>query len=214
MQVGDHAKLDLGTGNLTLDAWIKTGSNPPHQGIVEKRSLSPDLGYALYLKDCQLALLLGDGTTSTEYVASNTAPLCDNQWHHVAATEDRGNAAAGTTLYVDGVAVMVLPGFTGSLSLDNTEDLLIGAQAPSSSPTSKFAGGIDEVEIFTSALGAEEIAKLYGAGAGGKCKELVYVPTAQTICYNAPFTLVTFYLCNYGASAQNYSLSFAGTAVS
>jgi PKD repeat protein len=209
VQASHHAKLNLGTGNFTIDAWIKTSSNPTVQGIVEKRSLSPDLGYALYLKDCQLTLLVGDGTTSTEFVDINSAPLCDGQWHHVAATEDRNNSAAGTTLYVDGAPVMVLPGYAGNFSLDNTEDLLIGAQEPSSSPTSLFAGGIDEVELFTRALSAEEIAKMYGAGAGGKCKELVYSPVAQTFCSAATWVDVTFYLCNYGASAQNYALSFA-----
>ncbi len=112
VRVDDHPKLDLGTGNLTIDAWVQTNSAAAYQGIVEKRSLSPDLGYALYLKQGRLALLLGDGSTSTEFTGANTASLADGNWHHVAATEDRGNAAAGTTLYVDGLPILVMPGYS------------------------------------------------------------------------------------------------------
>ncbi len=209
VRVNDDPKIDLGTGNLTLDAWIQTSaSNASYQGIVEKRSLSPDLGYALYLKQGKLALLLGDASTSTEYVASNTANLADGKWHHVAATEDRGNSAAGTTLYADGVPVMVLPGYTGG-NVDNAEKLLIGAMEPSASPSWFFSGMIDEVEVFTRALSASEVSSIWGSGAAGKCKELSHVPTGTTICNGMNYVLVPIQICNFTSASQTYTLSFA-----
>lgn len=211
LKANDHPKINVGTGNLTLDAWIRSTSNPTYMGIVEKRSLSPDLGYAMYLKNGDLAFSLGDGSTSTEYVATSNVNLIDGFWHHVAVTEDRGNAAAGSTLYIDGQPVTVLPGFAGSGSLTNTEKLLIGAQEPSASPTGFWSGAIDEVEVFNRALTAEEIAKIYGAGAGGKCREMVYCPVAKTLCFESTLADVTFYICNPSTSQQSYTLSFAGT---
>ncbi len=210
IRVPDDAKLDLGTSSLTLDAWIQTSTANTWQGIVEKRSLSPDQGYALYLKQGRLALLLGDGTSGTEFTNASTAILADGKWHHVAATTDRANSATGTTLYVDGSPIVVLPGYSATANLDNAEDLLIGAQEPSSAPVWGFDGKIDEVEIFDRALTAQEINDIWGAGPAGKCKELAYVPTGSTICPGQGFVLVTMYLCNYGATPQTYSVNFAG----
>jgi len=206
-----HPMLNLGTNNLSIDAWIRTTANPTYAGIVEKRLLGPNRGYALYLKDTQLALSLGDGTTSTEYVATNGPNLIDGFWHHVAATEDRNNTSAGTKLYIDGAAVNVFPAYGGG-NIDNTENVVIGAREPSSAPVDHFTGDIDEVEIFSRALTGLEVAGIFGAGAGGKCKEYVYVPAAQTFCTNSPIGYVTVYVCNFTQQPQSYALSFAGTS--
>lgn len=210
IRVNDDPKLNLGTSNLTIDAWINTASGASPQGIVEKRALLPDRGYALYLKQGQLALLLGDGSSGTEFIGTNTANLADGKWHHVAATEDRSDSTTGTKLYVDGSPIAVLPGYSSIADVDNTEKLLIGAQEPSATPTSYFNGKIDEVEIFSRALSGVEVAKIWGAGPAGKCKEFSYVPSSQTICNGQNFVLVTMQLCNLGTSPQTFNLSFAG----
>ena len=207
--VNDTAKLNLGTSNLTLDAWINTASGATFQGIIEKRALGPDLGYALYLKQGQLAFLLGDGSTSNEFTVATSADLADGRWHHVAATEDRNDANAGTRLYVDGAPIGFLPGYAGG-SVTNTERLLIGAQAPSNAPTGWFGGKIDEVEIFNRALTGEEIARIWGSGSAGKCKAFTYVPTASTICAGQNSVTATISLCNFAAAPDTFNLTFAG----
>ncbi len=208
IRVNDHSKLDLGTGNLTIDAWIRTSSLAPLQGIVEKRLLSPDRGYALYLKQGRPALLLGDGSTIVESWASGTASLADGAWHHVAATVDRANSAAGTRLFVDGTLVASFPAYPASASLANTERLVIGAQQPATTPTGWFDGSIDEVEIFTKALGDARIAKLWGAGPAGKCKQFVQALAQQTLCTAQAFTTAKLYVCNQGSTPQQFNLSY------
>jgi PKD repeat protein len=210
IRVNDHPKLDLGTGNLTIDAWINTSAGTGIRGIVEKRLLSPDRGYALYLKQGRLALLLGDGSTITEFWASGSTSLADGAWHHVAATEDRGDNAAGTRLYVDGSLIATFACYPASASLANSERLLIGAQEPAGAPSGWFNGKVDEVEIFNRALAGTEIAAVWAAGPAGKCKEFTRATASQTICEGQGSILATVNLCNLGTTAQSFNLTFAG----
>jgi len=208
--VNDHPKLDLGTGNFTLDAWIRTSSGASFQTIVEKRSLTGTIGYALYLKQGRLTLWLGDGTNGTEYTDPSTANLADGLWHHVTATEDRFDSNAGTKLYVDGTVILFQPGYSASADVSNAEPLLIAAQAITSGTTDWFAGAIDEVEIFTRALNGDEVMKIWGSGSKGKCKEHLYVPTAQVVCEGQASVLVPVTLCNLSAVNASYQIAFAG----
>jgi len=210
VRVPNVPKLDLGTGDLTLDAWIRTSSGNAIQGIVEKRLLSPKRGYALYLKQGRPALELGDGSTIVEYWASSASAINDGNWHHVAATENRTNTTSGTCLYVDGALVATFAGYASGASLANTEKLVIGAEEPASQPVNWFAGGIDEVEIFRRALAASEIQKIWGAGPAGKCKESVIAQKNQMFCPSA--TTVTAYVkvCNLGTTTQTFNVSFTG----
>ena len=212
IRVPDLPKLDLGINDLTLDAWVQTSSIAPLLGIVEKRQLSPDRGYALYLKQGKLALHLGDGSVINEYWASSASAINDNKWHHVAATVDRADGLAGTRLYVDGALIASFPGYPNTSTLTNAEKLVIGAQEPSLTPTGWFAGRIDEVEIFKRALSNAEIAKIWGAGPAGKCKESVRAPKAQTICTGQTSVIATIKLCNLGGSTQLFNLTFTGIA--
>jgi PKD repeat protein len=207
--VNDHPKLDLGTSNLTIDAWIRSASGASFQTIVEKRTLTGNQGYALYLKDGRLALWLGDGSSGTEYTDPSTANLADGLWHHVAATEDRFDSDKGTRLYVDGSMILYQPGYSTSADVSNAEPLLIGAQKTTSSTTDWFVGRIDEVEIFSRALGADEVTNIWGAGSKGKCKEYTYVPSSQIVCEEPAYAIAWISICNFGPTAS-YNLTFAG----
>ncbi len=207
VRVNDAPKLNLGTGNLTIDAWINTSSTASPLGIVDKRTLSPDVGYALYLKQGRLALRLSDGTSSTEYWDPNTASLADGKWHHVAAIEDRSGGASGTKLYRDGLAIAQFPAYSSG-NVDNAERLLIGALQPSNAPVSSFDGRIDEVEIFKKALSDQEIRKVWGAGPAGKCKEFPVVPSSTVICEGWGGVPVDIYVWNQGSTNQTFNLAF------
>jgi hypothetical protein len=182
VEVPDGFDVDLGTGDLTIDAWVKTteGGNVP---IVDKRS-EERTGYALYILDGQLALELGDRanhipvapppcatnnflTACTEYVAPAGSKLVnDGRWHHVAATVDRDQTTGGT-LYVDGAAVLTFDPTNRPLSLDNSDTFTIARRGSSGDP---FRGDIDEVELFGRALSAAEVQSIFNAGVSGKCK--------------------------------------------
>ena len=165
VQVGNAPNLNVGTGDLSIDAWILTPApGTGLQPIVDKEVAGPTdaiYGYSLYLQDGFLGFSMNnDITVSPPAVigtTDTTINLTDLLWHHVAVSVARTPASAsGGVLYVDGVVVATfstLP-FAG-LSADNVGDLFIGATNPFRAPLrAYFEGDIDEVEIFNTALTA------------------------------------------------------------
>lgn len=211
VQAADAPGLNFGAGDITVDAWVRTTAASGIAPIVDKRLTDPELGYALYLKNGRLAFRLGDGVpaTGTEYWSPATPLVADGQWHHVTGTLRRSATSNGTRLFVDGVGVASFPAFSGG-SVTSTKPLFIGAEAGYSGPVGYMNGTIDEVELFQRSLSAAEILGIYQADTLGKCKEFLWVPTTSTICRDQAEVTLTMRVCNYTASPQSYSITFAG----
>ncbi|MCS6806449.1 MAG: LamG domain-containing protein [Blastocatellia bacterium] len=195
VRVPDHPELNVGTGNFTLDAWVRTTASQGVVVLVDKRSGPTPLGYSLFLSNGRLGLQMANGTGSStctpapaagvscvNYVAPTTSPnVADGQWHHVAAVVDRADTSSGVRLYVDGVQV-----FTGAplgappsgspatpANLDNTGDLYLGVRTPAQGIGLFFPGELDEVELIKRALTLQEIQALVQARSEGKCKACI-----------------------------------------
>jgi hypothetical protein len=181
VRVPNHAELNVGTGNFTLDAWVRTGSSGLIV-LVDKRSGPTPQGYSLFLVNGRLGFQMANGVGSSvcaatptpgracvNYVAPPTSPnVADGQWHHVAAVVDRANATSGVRLYVDGVQVFAGSPLTGNL--DNTSDLYLGMRTPAQNGGGFLPGDLDEVELIKRALTQQEIQAIFNAGSAGKCK--------------------------------------------
>lgn len=173
---------DLGGGDLTIDAWVKTTATGGVQPILDKRQDMPDLrGYSLFLVNGQLGFQLANGpgsascSTSSSSACTNwaaTGPqafVASGQWTFVAVTVQR-NQPTGGTFYVNGNAVGTFDPTPRQGSLTNNGDLWLAATHPINGPMTTLRGCLDEVEIFTRALSAQEIQSIYQAGSLGKCK--------------------------------------------
>src|SRR5262249_35251083 len=99
------------------------------------------------------------GTTATPVDVAWT-PVAGT-WYHLAVTRD---PSFDYTLYIDGVAPA---GANQPLAIPDSPD---GIRIGSNDAGHNFQGLIDEVEIFDRALSATEIAAIYAADSGGKCK--------------------------------------------
>ena len=178
--VPDANDLDLGTGDFTIDAWIRT-TQDDIAPIADKRT-SLALGYAFFLFDRRLGFQMGDralnttcsnspNVSCTNFIApASTAIPKDGQWHHVAVTVDRDQPNGGV-LYVDGNVVLVFDPTLRPQSLDNSAPLWIGRRnADPALGDGYLNGAIDELEIFGRALTAAEIQSLVVADSLGKCK--------------------------------------------
>jgi hypothetical protein len=193
VRVPDHAELNVGTGNFTLDAWVRTGSSGLIV-LVDKRSGPTPQGYSLFLVNGRLGFQMANGVGSpscaptptpgracVNYGAPQTSPnVADGQWHHVAAVVDRANATSGVRLYVDGVQVFAGSPLTGNL--DNTSDLYLGMRTPAQNGGGFLPGDLDEVELIKRALTQQEIQAIFNAGSAGKCK-----------CVQPPSGMVAWY---------------------
>ena len=215
VQANDAAALNFGTGDLTIDAWVRTTQANGVQGIVDKRFADPEAGYALYLKQGRLAFRLAEPSTfsGVEYWNNTTPYIADGQWHHVAAVERRSVPATGTRLFVDGSLVATFLGFNPAGNTTNTQPLRIGAMAQFTGVQNYFNGSIDEVELFQRSLSAGEILSIYQADSLGKCREFLYVPLAANICRDGSEVTLTMKICNYTTSSQSYNVTFAGLPV-
>jgi hypothetical protein len=172
VDVPDDPELNFGTGDFSVDLWIKTTSASGASPIVDKRTGSiPNVtGYVLYLYNGFLGSQIGDGSgylswTSTGFVA-------DGNWHHIAVTVDRDNPM-GWLYYVDGVAVGTPANPTAYQgSLTNTAPFVMARNLVTSSHT--FAGTLDEIDLFNRVLDPLEIQSIWAADSFGKCKDTCY----------------------------------------
>ena len=184
------AEGDIGTGNFSVDLWIRTTAFAGVQAFLDKRVLSPSVqGYVFYLSDGRLAFQLADGgsgstfcdstadSSCTNWGSATTSPnVADGQWHLVAATIDRSSAIGGK-LWVDGAVILTFDPRVRPGSLSNSAKLRIGNHVSGG----QFNGSLDEIEIFNTVLEPSDITALYNAGGGGKCHVPVPSITARVI---------------------------------
>lgn len=152
VDVIDNSRLDVGTGNLSIFAWVKTEKTGT-QMIVNKEGVDPRYYFRIGSTGA-LEFVIDDGVTSISGVRSGTIiPL--NEWHHVGVVADMdGNA----TYYYDGIANGVAYDLSVLNSMDNNNDFRIGQRFSNDYP---FNGSIDEVMVFKKALSASEVSEIY-----------------------------------------------------
>jgi hypothetical protein len=168
VDVGNPTNLNFGTGDFSIDAWIRTSfiGGAGRKLIVSKTSNGPDVQYALGYQastDGKLFFLTQSSPgVFTEALSSSS--IADGQFHHVAGVR-RGRVLE---LYIDGNLV-ASSNPRPIVSASSANSVVIGGrQWTTNDPF--FKGVIDEVEIFKRALGASEIQAIFRADTAGKCK--------------------------------------------
>ncbi len=160
VDLGRDPRLDLGTGDFTIHAWIATRQARPQVWVIlDKRTT---VGYHLYRYHLynyrgQLGLQLADGL----FTNFEGPFIADGRWHHVAVTVDR-DRGDGIRWYVDGTETGARQDPTAHRgSLDNPSHLYVGGRRHGGG---NFVGGLDEVGIFRRALAAHDVEQLYKTG--------------------------------------------------
>jgi hypothetical protein len=144
--IPDSNSLDV-TSGVTMEAWVRPTAIGSAWRAVMLKEQAGDLIYALYAGDSKGRAAADVFTTADKGLSGTTAtPL--NAWTHLAATYD------GTTLriYVNGVQAASKP-VSGTIRT-STGVLRIGGN---SIWGEWFAGLIDEVRVYNTALTAAEI---------------------------------------------------------
>jgi hypothetical protein len=157
VQVPDSPNLRLGSGAITLDAWVKASPSNLFRTIVGK--FNPDFPY----QDYELRI---NATNHAEFVATDcgtgacggftpvasSSLIADGNFHHVAGVR---RASGDLEIYVDGVLENSL-----NQPLKNTDSsgsLNIGGP----SDGNDFKGLVDEAEVYNRALSPSEINNIY-----------------------------------------------------
>ena len=205
VEVPDSPSLNFGTGDLSIDAWFNNGIGP----IVSKLSNS-GIGYELR-SDIIMSTDLPSGTRAliltvvgsegglSYYDCGEVPPA---PWSHVAAVIDRGTNTA--KCYVNGVLSDTITDSIMGSTATAGDSLFIGYNTINSD---RYAGIIDEVELFNRALTESEIQDIYNAGAAGKCKDFILMPWDRRPCIGENTVDVAATVCNNSTVPQTYELS-------
>ncbi len=178
VDLGNDAALSMGTGNLSITAWVKFGYLAAHGVIAGKGIMSNDNGYGLIaLNTGQVCLQVREDNVAYREVYSNDTDgnwvglVNDEQWHHVVGVLER-EQVNGARIYVDGVlqthyftdAVSTI-GWTYNLDSD-TANFCVGARHSDIMPDDQkvmwyFDGSVDDVQVYDYVLTQDDISFLY-----------------------------------------------------
>jgi hypothetical protein len=160
IEVDDSEALDFGTGDFSIDCWIKHDNSAQEQ-IVSKSSGSGNPKWLFEVRGTdKIALETYNSSGTLSWVQTNDT-ITAGAWNHVVVTAERGSAT-GFKVYINGSEVSsyanrdTVP--TTTLSNDGT--LKIGQYNNSQYNT----GLIDEVRIYKKVLSADEVLKNYNNG--------------------------------------------------
>ena len=150
--VPNSANLNFGTGDFSIEAWVKTSfrGGSANDFILARISVGTDIQYAFIYK----ASLAGDGSAFFAIGSTAVEPgisIADGNWHLLDGVRQ------GTLLsfYIDGLLVGTANTPT-LLNIVSTNNLTIGGRE-SAGNDPYFTGLIDEAAVYNYALSAAEI---------------------------------------------------------
>ena len=163
--------------SLTFDAWVYPTDLSTERPIIEYSEESGPAGAHFWLNT-----LPGGGSTDTGTLYANLRDIDGDDhrigtdpdvidadtWTHVAVTYD-GDSGVGV-LYANGEVVSKAS--MGNFTPQTSEPVNLGRRPPMSADGSagaRFAGLLDEVDIWDRSLSEAEVRSIYEAGALGKC---------------------------------------------
>ena len=153
MNVSNDSSLQFATGGFTWSAWIKVTTAKTN--TVVRRATGAN-GYQFVVNSGGQIAYYGGNSGYAFVTLAPSGSISTNTWHHVAFTHDRTNVKG----YVDGVNNAVWDRVDSYIPV--LADTTIGYNSSAASYT--FAGLIDEVSVFNSALSASDISTIYNGG--------------------------------------------------
>ena len=158
VSMGDPADgaLDFPSGDLTVEAWVKTAANG-ERTVFSKRPSTGSYWQATVTDDSghvgQIRVNASDGV-STRQAYGPVIRVDDGAWHHVVVVFDRDT---GIVVYVDGQSSATAGPLTGDLG--NSGPFLIGK----ATGYGYLAGDVDEVAVYPAVLAASRVAAHFAA---------------------------------------------------
>jgi prepilin-type N-terminal cleavage/methylation domain-containing protein len=151
---GNKPSLDI-ISELTVEVWAKSTDTRDQQGIVEKINYWTN-GWTCIQQSGKWACSFGTPGGGGFGWLTSSKSINDGIWHHLVAVIN--TSSNNLKLYVDGAQDGSFS-IAGIASLSATNSFKIGSY--SSVP---FNGLIDEVRVYSRALSASEIQRLYAKG--------------------------------------------------
>lgn len=230
--MGDTSIVDFGSGDFTLEAWVKLGSLTQGRGMIIAKDNSGASGRQFALEwdgndNNSNFIRIGYFYSDPGQVWLDTANniITDSNWHHISA----GRSGNSLFVYVDGV--LKASGTTGGshASMQATASQLRVGNRQYSGATDELNGSIDQVRIYNYARSSSQIKWSYNKGAPvthwklDECQGTVANDSSGivngSISIAALGTQTSAGTCQTSSTAwgngvtgkRNYSLNFDGT---
>ena len=175
--VNFSTNLGTFTNQMTVDVWIRPESLGGTQII------------ATQIGKWELKLLAGkpvfsvNTTTGTTFVVSANAALSATQnWYHIAGVFSANGVSNRITLYLNGEIENTITSGTNYAIATAGTGMMLGAKGTTTSAQSYFKGMIDELNVWNTALTADNIVAEMNVGdATANVNHLAYFPFDQGI---------------------------------
>jgi hypothetical protein len=164
--------LQVGEGDFTVEAWIRTSDGKTIRNIFDHRSFRVQ-GYLLFLRRGNPGFQVGSGGIQFADTIAANVNVADGKWHHVAAVVKRLPLQA-SAIYVDGVPTGATGKPVGVANLDHDEPVWLGRHRRHeliNRDNMYYNGDLDELTVYRRALAPAEIKAIFAAGSQGKCKK-------------------------------------------
>ncbi len=159
-ELGTDSSLDIFGGDFSVSLWFNHSiSSPNKQPLIEIASFTNKMALTLGLSgNTGVGFAVGSGTPVWNYNAGNG--YNDGNWHNIVATK------TGTTykIFVDNTELSFS---TGAWSVGSNNRIAVGRSVPI-----YFAGKIDEVSIWNTALSSDAVTEIYNSGAPSELTSL------------------------------------------
>jgi YD repeat-containing protein len=217
--------MNIGSGAMTMEAWLKAPNSNAFGDIVAKRKPSASwqqyqflIGYVDGSGNGVSGKMIGffatDGTNDDSYYTTNN--IVDGNWHHVAITR---NSSGSVAIYADGASQTLTTVNTPSSppNSDNTSNFDIGYDNGSA----YLNASVDEVRVSNTNRSADWIATEYNNQSSpstfyslGSAQAGVSAPsiTSLSITSGSVGNSVTITGTNFGSTQGTSTVSFNGTA--
>lgn len=176
VNVGDPTSLRLGTGNFTINSFVKTlNVDIDGQIIIKRQSISPYTSINLSLgswfdtggggitplasKRVRIAIRQ-DG--SNQYIATTTNDVTDGNWKYISLVRNSGTIALYVNAVTQPMTVIYNTG-TGISSDVSANGYTYSIGAIGDVGISYLTGSISQVQIYNRALSAQEVRQNYDA---------------------------------------------------
>jgi hypothetical protein len=157
IELPDNDSLDVGTGDFSIAAWIKTTNATNNGRIFSKGSSQCVPGYMMRLGDDSIWIEAGGSGGGCVTAGPGNVTVTDGQWHFVTWVAKR---ATNSSIYIDGLLENVIEQDTSSNDFSNDRNPKIGYNDVGNVPEA-FDGVIDDMRVYRKALTQEEVTALF-----------------------------------------------------
>jgi hypothetical protein len=199
VEAGDVGAFES-DGKFSFATWIRPTSNSPTTVLSKIDEANAFRGYDIILEGAKVCGHFVHLWPDKAFKVVAKQPLSLNEWHLIAVTYDGSRRATGVKIYIDGK--LQPHDATTNNTLDGTlktdQPFRIGKRSASV----PFQGAIDDVQLYSVELTADEAASLATGQTLGRLKDILAIAPADR-SESQKTTLRQFYLDRIDAESRS-----------